>query len=533
MGKRNNANRRTNKKKVKGGGNNKNQSNVIRAYDGQVPSTALVNRKPLTREDFKARMEQNTNDALVFLRQAVNLGFQCFESAATEEEAALLKRIIESPGTVNFRKFSLKYPTLAKSLKDKGDASELTVRMVHLYLKHLAGSRKKGSFQFNFRTDTDNLSVVTALAWLNYRPTPPSTSDIPLLQEFLYCIALAQSAYYGVGDALDLMDVKVGASFRQNCLFTGLTAVGWDILGEVIFELGKDYFEGVKEQVDASKVSITLALSGVLRGLDVARDTCWQCGHWVEELWTCSACLLYRYCSKECQLTSWKNGHQLCCSSTRPCIKLYEQAFARVKQVNSSGSVHSIHTCPRIDLTVAELFGQPLPWPSIAWNDGVEPDGPSMEYFYHNLSAIFRDEWFFFPTNANNGKRDGILSQEQKEYYLETVLPRLCFDLEGAMRKNILSGKESSKPLDVQDLFHPTRDALFQIEKSAWISREELLNFATRENPHEYTPSDLKVIERNFKWAAYEKMRIPSSVRITQQRLDPSEYGTVEKSNNS
>ena len=183
-----------------------------------------------------------------------------------------------------------------------------------------------------------------------------------------------------------------------------------------------------------------------------------------------------------------------------------------------------------MDLNVAALFVRPLPWP-IAWADEVAPDGPKMEYYYHNLAAIYRQEWWMSPTRStlDEGNAAGNESSEGEDASKEAmkvhvhiiILPRLCFDLEGATREGINSERfQIGAPSDgvdsivdsvaIANLFHPTLDELPRLMEASVDSHalcQVLLDTMLRDSPHEFTTSRLQQLENFGKWRAFSDIR--------------------------
>lgn len=63
----------------------------------------------------------------------------------------------------------------------------------------------------------------------------------------------------------------------------------------------------------------------LLRNADLETNQmleCFTCGTRKENLSQCGSCKLAKYCSKECQMTSWKTGHKKLCSQSEILLKL-------------------------------------------------------------------------------------------------------------------------------------------------------------------------------------------------------------------
>ena len=125
------------------------------------------------------------------------------------------------------------------------------------------------------------------------------------------------------------------------------------------------------------------------------------------------------YCSRECQVTAWKEGHKSACKNLHSRYTEFQKSLKAVDDAHSSS-----------EETQLELYGTTL-------NDGIDydilrrttlrqsmmdVDGnivdtglPSMQDFYMNLGRVTRGEWWFFPNaeeaayaeELNRGKEDG------------------------------------------------------------------------------------------------------------------------------
>ena len=242
--------------------------------------------------------------------------------------------------------------------------------------------------------------------------------------------------------------------FRNKCPLFGLSDDAWsDTLIDVFDITGEKEDVAIKELCKAKEMSedLEIAAKGVCEGFHEVCSCCWECGYspTKNRLMFCSGCEAVGYCSPRCQLSSWKGGHKKCCKDIASRNKLLMEALDFVDSVSAKGEIHGIHVDPKIAFSVASHFADPhLKEP---WLRELGVEGPKMEYFYHNLAAIHRKEWWIFATDYSDVSSSELSDDEFERMYpnfsqvadkLENDFRRcayrlLCFDLEGYIKAKV------------------------------------------------------------------------------------------------
>jgi MYND finger len=202
-------------------------------------------------------------------------------------------------------------------------------------------------------------------------------------------------------------------AFLHYCRLVGLTKTEWqDLVQETILEaLGRFVVEEEEEEEEEEYGKeepapiTTNPLQQVARELQEALTTCWEC-HGTQSchdfgntMMVCSQCKIPRYCSKKCQATAWASGHsKRCRADLKYTHALMKETLAVISHAAAARSIHGIHTYPVRDFMFATVVMDPqIQWIKHQFFMTLEDiEGPSMKFYYQNLAAIRRGEWWVF-----------------------------------------------------------------------------------------------------------------------------------------
>ncbi|KAL3903446.1 MAG: hypothetical protein SGILL_010444 [Bacillariaceae sp.] len=184
-----------------------------------------------------------------------------------------------------------------------------------------------------------------------------------------------------------------------------------------------------------------------------ATISCWECGRLVAEtshLKACSQCQVALYCGRECQVKAWKSGHKHNCKILAETWKSLDESLQLIQQTCENGSVfEDTQVNIRSDVNCFALaFQHPSPYRSLTvdddeFPDSLSPQGPSIKFFYQNLTKVKQGHWWVFPDTLGLeayrkklGHKYGGAILEYNENSSEAEQFRilymtLCYDIDG------------------------------------------------------------------------------------------------------
>lgn len=189
------------------------------------------------------------------------------------------------------------------------------------------------------------------------------------------------------------------------------------VVGQLIYrdensgiqELCRDLAYSKSIQVDHK---VEAAARGVAAGHDTIRHQCWECGKDSVPVSKCSRCEAARYCSKECQAKSWKDGHRGACGELKTMYQQFLTNYRRIDQAlqvqNEENSATTTfgpdgRTLPPAgskDYMLLPMLLSNYTFPVTLNVDIVRNGCTSIDHLYKNLADIVRgrNHWMFEDT---------------------------------------------------------------------------------------------------------------------------------------
>jgi hypothetical protein len=275
-------------------------------------------------------------------------------------------------------------------------------------------------------------------------------------------------------------------AFLHYCRLVGLTEIEWqELVQETILQaqgrlvVDDDDDDDSKEE-ELPPVPCTPNPQQVVRELQEALTTCWEChgSHQSSScrvvdcgttstdtmttmMMVCSQCSIPRYCSQKCQAIAWASGHSTRCRTVlKHTHALMKETLAIVSHAAATRSIHGIHTDPIRDFMFSTLVMDPqihmIKTQFILTtreqeeeeNDMMMLEGPSMKFYYQNLAAIRRGEWWVFTDPCTeddfrevlDSKANDLLAAQQRGelpqvQWLAWIQILLTFNLQGVIDK--------------------------------------------------------------------------------------------------
>lgn len=139
-------------------------------------------------------------------------------------------------------------------------------------------------------------------------------------------------------------------------------------------------------------IDIFATHTGVSRGLhDFRSNACWECEKRcaTTSLSICSICKEASYCSRNCQVIAWRDGHKEQCAALPQLMCQFKECVREIPRRNPhkecNGVLHGIQLSFYADCDVPRAFLlYTIPMIGLL----VEMlEGPSMDLFYSNLAG--------------------------------------------------------------------------------------------------------------------------------------------------
>lgn len=182
---------------------------------------------------------------------------------------------------------------------------------------------------------------------------------------------------------------------------------------------------------------IKAAAQGVQDGQDVIRQVCWECGLDSGPISKCTSCHAARYCSKECQRKSWKDGHKGACDALKT---MYNGFIANCRRIDKAVQLQDMDNCfgpdggtlpPAgcADYEIIPMFLSNYTFPVVV-NVDIIPF-TSIDHMYKNLEDIVkgRAHWMFEDTFQDNLKEyvDSHILAPANIFEMEYMLHGMLF----------------------------------------------------------------------------------------------------------
>ncbi|CAB9525574.1 expressed unknown protein [Seminavis robusta] len=204
-------------------------------------------------------------------------------------------------------------------------------------------------------------------------------------------------------------------AFLKHCRLVGLTEEEWsDIVQEAIDGYNRLVQEHKQEDDNLEEATLTVSPQEISRDLEQIRTTCWECKSCPGvELLTCVSCNIPRYCGRQCQAKAWEDGHNIKCRSLRTTHRIIRKTLGTISKAAVARSIHGVHIHPLIDLSFATMVMDPQLHAAPTQTMTTKAlEGPSMTFYYQNLAAIQRGEWWIFTDACTEEHYDQVVASK-------------------------------------------------------------------------------------------------------------------------
>jgi len=188
-----------------------------------------------------------------------------------------------------------------------------------------------------------------------------------------------------------------------------------------------------KEQkivADFKKDCLLNAAHNVALGLQDVKYMCWECENFAEcDIQHCAKCKTARYCSRDCQVSAWKQGHKLKCNALRSRYAAFEKSFKTIDDANKNptdSAAAAVIECgialsDEVDYAVLRMITVlPGLYEGTEW--GKQLGGRQMEIFYKNIARIARGEFWFYDDADDAAyavhKEANLTHEKENEYFM-------------------------------------------------------------------------------------------------------------------
>jgi hypothetical protein len=213
---------------------------------------------------------------------------------------------------------------------------------------------------------------------------------------------------------------------EKNRFWSGIL---YECLDDQSFE---EAWQKIIRRKDIFRYTFSLVRDG---GIDTI-NSCWECGGGSHDcLMVCSACKIALYCGKECQAKAW-NGHKSCCTTLEAAgSNLIESINVLLQTCQTELTIEGIKPNWSYDLRMLDfsickerLFDES--------QCEIIPNGPSLKYFYRNLSQVKRGEWWFYPEIRGLHEYEEEANTEFMRF--ADLFTTLCYDIDGAASEFVI-----------------------------------------------------------------------------------------------
>jgi len=201
-------------------------------------------------------------------------------------------------------------------------------------------------------------------------------------------------------------------------------------------------------------------LYNVALGSHYYKHICWECESFSEGgLQHCAKCKSASYCSRDCQISAWKQGHKLKCSALRSKYAAFEKSFKTVDDAYKipidSAAAAAVIECGialsyKVDYAVLRHISL-MPSPYEGVECGKILGEPQMEVFYKNIVRVDRGEFWFYDDAAYADYKEANLTQENENTFFELLCTFMCYDFFGISPSSTFP--ESSAVMRIKDRY--------------------------------------------------------------------------------
>eukprot|EP00555_Chaetoceros_dichaeta_P011468 CAMPEP_0198262182 /NCGR_PEP_ID=MMETSP1447-20131203/10742_1 /TAXON_ID=420782 /ORGANISM="Chaetoceros dichaeta, Strain CCMP1751" /LENGTH=367 /DNA_ID=CAMNT_0043950337 /DNA_START=3 /DNA_END=1103 /DNA_ORIENTATION=- len=244
--------------------------------------------------------------------------------------------------------------------------------------------------------------------------------------------------------------------FLKNCPLYGVTPEAYHKPGmpmSLFADANDSSWDQEQDRMsDFKKEHLLTVAHNVARGLQDVKHMCWECESFAEcDLQLCAKCKTARYCSRDCQVSAWKNGHKLKCNALRSRYAAFEKSFKTVgdaykNPVDSAAAAMiecGIALSDEIDYRVLGLLvSNPTP---LEGHELIKKHGGAqMEFFYKNIARVARGEfWFYDDADVDDAAYAVSKEVDLKEKHYFMLLCSLMVYNYVEMAHNIKFGESS------------------------------------------------------------------------------------------
>jgi len=139
------------------------------------------------------------------------------------------------------------------------------------------------------------------------------------------------------------------------------------------------------------------------------------------------------YCSRECQVKAWREGHKTKCPNLEETTKQFEQMLAEADAAQNLERLRNFPLSYHTDSYIVERYFA-LPKGFMTESD-YNPnttnklEGPSMPIFYANLERVVKGEWWFFGSPKKYTRRQSTELNWKMVPYFVALSHLLMFDI--------------------------------------------------------------------------------------------------------
>lgn len=193
------------------------------------------------------------------------------------------------------------------------------------------------------------------------------------------------------------------------------------------------------------------AISGIKAGRHNFQTTCWECGQTGE--FSCTGCPAV-YCSSECNVKAWGEGHKEMCPIVKQKYQLFEKSLVQIDAArNEDGSSpYRIPVELEHALAYSTLFCEIHPVPQEStWPLQNHLVGPDLAVFQQNWGRISRGEWWVFSEPDSQEDYDRELKCDEDNYF-KVINERLLYDFFGLANNSSITVANYCEEVANEDL---------------------------------------------------------------------------------
>lgn len=246
------------------------------------------------------------------------------------------------------------------------------------------------------------------------------------------------------------------------------------------------------------------AVDEVADGKRRDHKTCWQCSSRVSTLFECASCKVAQYCGKKCQKKAWKSGHKSACEDLGRKYEIFAANLTLIEAQHDREIERGIVPAFEIDFDLCSRCTNTFAG-HIWKGSGLEGElsGPSMDYFFQNISHV-RDGrfWFFRSTLGFEGDdKQGFRFYEK--ILLVFLVKLLCYDYSGYLEKKGMPDSEFCNVFFVKNCINFQRDK--DVADSSGMSAQRFLELYDMARTFQGTEEEQADLRQNLRDNARKK----------------------------